>query len=92
MDLMSILINTVAGAGGGWLGNMLKKNGLGMIGNLIAGGAGGNILPMITTALGLFANSGGEGGGLNIMNIIISLLGGSAGSLIGGLFKKPEAN
>jgi len=88
MDLTSILINTVAGAGGGWLGNMLKKNGLGMVGNLIAGAAGGNVLPMITTALGLFANSAGDGGGINIINIIIALLGGSAGSLLGGLFKK----
>jgi hypothetical protein len=91
MDLMGLLLNTAVGAGGGFLGNLLKKNGLGMVGNLLAGGAGGNILPLITSALGLFASSGaadGSGGGLNITNLVISLLGGSAGSLIGGLFKK----
>lgn len=37
-SILPILINTLFGAGGGWLGNMLKSNGLGMIGNLIAGG------------------------------------------------------
>ncbi|MBK6543884.1 MAG: hypothetical protein IPO78_12390 [Saprospiraceae bacterium] len=89
MDLMSILINSIAGAAGGWLTNMLKQNGLGAVGNLIAGAAGGNILPIITTALGLFANtSSADGGGINIIGIIVSLLGGGAGSLIGGLFKK----
>ena len=34
--IMPYLLNTILGAGGGWLGNMLKKNGLGMIGNLVA--------------------------------------------------------
>jgi uncharacterized membrane protein YeaQ/YmgE (transglycosylase-associated protein family) len=88
MAFMSILTNTIAGAAGGWLGDMLKKNGLGTIGNLIAGAAGGNILPIIVSALGLLSNS--EGRAINIIGIIISLLGGSAGSLIGGLFKKAE--
>jgi hypothetical protein len=92
MALMSILGNTVAGAAGGWLGDMLKKNGLGTAGNLIAGAAGGNILPAALSALGLVANANSfdGGGGINIVGIIISLLGGSAGSLIGGLFKKAE--
>ena len=90
MDLTAILINTVAGAAGGYLGNMLKKNGLGMIGNLVAGGAGGNLLPLATSALGLFASSTGEGSGTTgmIISIVTALLGGSAGSLLGGLFKK----
>lgn len=88
MDIMSILINSVAGAGGGWLGNMLKKNGLGMVGNLIAGAAGGNILPILTSALGILGSSSAEGG-LDIMGIILSVVGGGAGSLLGGLLKKP---
>lgn len=92
MDLMTILGNTVAGAAGGWLGNMLKKNGLGMIGNLLSGAAGGNVLPYLLSALGLVANANSfdEAGSLNIVGIIISLLGGSAGSLLGGLFKKAQ--
>ncbi len=88
MDVISILTNTIAGAAGGWLGNMLKKNGLGSLGNLIAGAAGGNILPMLVSALGLLSNSAGDESGFNIMGIIISILGGGAGSLLGGLFKK----
>jgi hypothetical protein len=88
MDVTSLLINTVAGAGGGFLGNMLKKNGLGMIGNLIAGGAGGNLLPLALSALNLMG-SGGEGGSTSmVMSIVSALLGGGAGSLLGGLFKK----
>jgi uncharacterized membrane protein YeaQ/YmgE (transglycosylase-associated protein family) len=92
MDAMSILGNTILGAAGGWLGDKLKKNGLGTIGNLIAGVAGGNILPILLSALGLVANANSfdEGGGVNIVGMIISLLGGSAGSLLGGLFKKAE--
>jgi hypothetical protein len=84
MDLTSILINTVAGAAGGYLGNMLKKNGLGMIGNLLAGGAGGNLLPLATAAMGLFTGDKAS----MVTSIITALLGGSAGSLLGGLFKK----
>ncbi|MBK8956558.1 MAG: hypothetical protein IPM34_13525 [Saprospiraceae bacterium] len=90
MDLTSILINTVAGAGGGYLGNMLKKNGLGMIGNLIAGAAGGNVLPVVVSALGMLG-SGGDEGGFNLIGLIISLIGGGAGSLLGGLIKKAPA-
>jgi hypothetical protein len=84
MDLTSLLINTVAGAGGGFLGNMLKKNGLGMVGNLLAGGAGGNLLPLATAAMGLFTGDNAS----MVTSIITALLGGSAGSLLGGLFKK----
>ncbi len=86
--IVPYLLNTLLGAGGGWLGNNIKRNGLGLVGNLLAGAVGGNVLPALTSALGLFATSGGDGGGLNIVNLIISLLGGGAGSLIGGLFKK----
>ncbi len=87
---MQILINTVAGAVGGYGGNMVKKNGLGMIGNLIAGAAGGNILPILVQALNLLGSGGGEDGGFNIMGLILSLVGGGAGSLLGGLFKKAQ--
>ena len=86
-SILPILINTLLGAGGGWLGSLLKKNGLGMVGNLLAGAVGGNVLPLITSAIGLFANSGSSDGGMDIAGMLISLVGGGAGSLLGGLFK-----
>ncbi len=86
--MMPYLLNTLLGAGGGWLGNMLKKNGLGMIGNLIAGGVGGNVLPIILNAVGMMNTAAPEGGGMNWMALLTSLIGGGAGSLLGGLFKK----
>ena len=84
--ILPYLINAVVGAGGGWLGDMLKKNGLGMVGNLIAGAAGGSILPYALSALGVLPAS--TGGGLDSAAIVTSLVGGTAGSLLGGLFKK----
>ncbi|MBK7230779.1 MAG: hypothetical protein IPH93_00535 [Saprospiraceae bacterium] len=86
--ILPYLLNTLLGAGGGWLGNMLKKNGLGTVGNLIAGAVGGNALPLI---IGMLMNKGTEAaatGGFDIMGLITALVGGGAGSLIGGLFKK----
>ncbi len=89
--MTQLLINTVVGAAGGWLGNMLKKNGLGMIGNLVAGGAGGNalgfLMPMIMGGGAAAANADAGIGGM-IGPIVTALLGGGAGSLIGGLIKK----
>lgn len=84
MDLTTILINTIAGGGGGFLGNRLKKNGLGLLGNILAGAIGGNALPAILSAAGMFG-----GGGANdlIFSIISALVGGAGGSLLGGLFK-----
>ncbi len=81
--LLPYLLNTLLGAGGGYLGNMLKKNGLGMVGNLLSGAVGGNVLPLIVSAL-----MGGGGSENMVMNIVIALLGGGVGSLVGGLFKK----
>jgi uncharacterized membrane protein YeaQ/YmgE (transglycosylase-associated protein family) len=80
--ILPYLINTVAGGAGGWLGNMLKQNGLGTLGNLIAGAVGGNVLPMIVTAL-----MSGDKSNM-VVNIISAVVGGGAGSLLGGLFKK----
>jgi hypothetical protein len=86
MDITSLLINTVAGAGGGYLGNMLKQNGLGMVGNLLAGAVGGNAVPAILAAV-VPALMGGDSSNM-IMSIATALVGGGAGSLLGGLFKK----
>lgn len=85
--ILPYLINAIFGAAGGWLASLLKKNGLGMVGNLLTGAVGGNILPLITSALGLFANTEG-GNNLDLASIITALVGGGAGSLLGGLLKK----
>lgn len=84
-QILPYLINSAAGAGGGYLGNMLKKNGLGMVGNLLAGVVGGNALPMILQAV-----MGGGDNSSMIMQVVSSLLGGGLGSVVGGLFKKAE--
>lgn len=81
-QILPYLINTALGAAGGWLGNKLKANGLGGLGNILAGAVGGNALPMIVAAL-----MSGEGMGA-VMQYLLPLIGGTAGSLIGGLFKK----
>jgi hypothetical protein len=88
MDVMSLLISSAVGAGGGYLGNMLKGNGLGMIGNLVAGAVGGNALPMILSAAGMAGGAAAGDSNSMIMSIVTALLGGGAGSLLGGLFKK----
>lgn len=85
--ILPYLINAIFGAGGGWLASMLKKNDLGMLGNLLSGAVGGNILPLITSALGMFARTEG-GNNLDLASIITALVGGGAGSLLGGLIKK----
>lgn len=81
-QILPYLINTALGAGGGWLGNMLKNNGMSSVGNLIAGAVGGNALPLIAGAL---MNGEGLSG---ILQYLLPLVGGTAGSLIGGLIKK----
>jgi hypothetical protein len=89
--ILPYLIQTLGGAGGGFLGNMLKKNALGLVGNLVAGGVGGNILPIAMSALGLMGGGAGaaDGGGSSMITSILgSVLGGGLGSVVGGLLKK----
>ena len=87
-SLLPLLINALVGGGGGFLSNMLKKNGLGLVGNLVAGAVGGGGLPAIlaSVAPALLANA--DGSSNMIPTLLTSLIGGGAGSLIGGLFKK----
>lgn len=88
--LMNILINSVAGGGGSFLTNLIKKNGLSMIANLLSGVIGGNAGSYLAGAAGLLANSDGTGNNM-LMTVLSSVLGGGAGSLIGGLFGKKAA-
>jgi hypothetical protein len=81
--ITTYLIQALVGAGGGWLGNMLKANGLGAIGNLLAGAVGGVGAPAALGAAGLLA-----GGDNMLLEMVTSLVGGGLGSIIGGLFKK----
>jgi hypothetical protein len=87
--ILPYLINTVLGAGGAWLTNMLKKNNMGMVANLLSGVVGGNALPLIVSAI--MGGTGGAGGGVDVMGIITALLGGGLGSLVGGLLSKKPA-
>ncbi len=87
-SLLPLLINAAIGGGGGFLGNMLKKNGLGLVGNLLAGAVGGGGLPAILGAVAPTLLAGADGGPNMITTVLTSLIGGGAGSLIGGLFKK----
>lgn len=80
--ILPYLLNTVAGGAGGWLGNLLKNNNLGMLGNLLSGAVGGNVLPIALAALNLF------GGGNQLVSILTAVLGGGLGSLVGGMLKK----
>ncbi|HHS95068.1 MAG TPA: hypothetical protein ENJ45_00645 [Phaeodactylibacter sp.] len=84
-NLIPILINTVAGGGGGFLTNMLKKNGLSTLMNIVAGAVGGNALPALASVAGLIGTTGGDSSSM-ITSAITALVGGGAGSLIGGLF------
>ncbi len=89
-SILPILLNAVFGGGGGFLSNMLRKSGLGMLGNILSGGAGGILLPIITNLLHITntaapAADGSSASSLGIASIITSLLGGGAGSQLGGL-------
>ncbi len=92
--ILPYLINAIFGGGGGWLGSLIKKNGLGMVGNLLSGAVGGSILPKLAAMTGLLgggavdAAATASASSFDIPTIITALVGGSAGSLIGGMFKK----
>jgi uncharacterized membrane protein YeaQ/YmgE (transglycosylase-associated protein family) len=78
------LMQAVLGSAGGWLGNMLKANGLGTVGNLLAGLVGGVGANAGLGAAGVIPTDGAS----MVTTALTSLVGGSAASLIGGLLKK----
>lgn len=86
-DLLGILLHSALGGGGGFLANLAKKNGLSMGMNLLAGAIGGNVGNLLAGAAGLL----GDGGDLSLPSILTALIGGGAGSFIGGLLGKKTA-
>ena len=84
-SILPYLLNTVLGAGGAWLTNMLKKNNLSMPMNLLSGAVGGNVIPLIVQAIM------GADSSTMIMNSIMALVGGGLGSFIGGMVSKTPA-
>ncbi len=87
--LLGILFNSAVGAGGGFLSNLVKKNGLSLVMNLISGAVGGNVANVLAGLAG--AQFAQEGNDFSIMSIVTSLIGGGAGSLVGGLLGKKAA-
>jgi hypothetical protein len=82
MDIVSLIIQLVAGvAGGNAAGKGLPQVDLGPIGNSIAGAiggaGGGQLLQLLVPAL-----AGAAGGGLDLGAIIGQLVGGGAGGAI----------
>jgi len=90
-SILPYLINAVVGGGGGFLGNMIKKNGLSMAANLLSGAVGGSVLPQLLSMAGMMT---GDGGGMDIASIASALVGGTGGSLLAGLLggKKADAS
>jgi len=80
MNLLSLIIELIAGAiGGDVAGRALKEKGLGAAGNTIVGaiggGIGGQLLSLAIPGLG-GATALAAGGGLDIGSLIGQLLGG----------------
>lgn len=85
-SLLPLIINAVLGGGGGFIGNMIKKNGMSLIANLLSGAVGGSILPQIMgMVMGGGAASAAEAGAMDPMSMISAVVGGGAGSMLAGL-------
>ena len=83
-SILPLIINAVLGGGGGFLGNMIKKNGMSLIANLLSGAVGGSILPQLAGMV-MGGGAAAEAGAMDPMSMISAVVGGGAGSLIGGL-------
>ncbi len=88
-SLLPLIINAVLGGGGGFIGNMIKKNGMSLVANLLSGAVGGSILPQIMgMVMGGGADAAGaaaEAGAMDPMSMVSALVGGGAGSMLAGL-------
>ncbi len=75
MNIVGLIIQLVAGAGGGNLvGSLLKKLNMGPIWNSILGAIGGVGLGQLLPLLGL-----GQAGSLDVVSIISGIVGGGVG-------------
>ena len=83
-SILPLIINAVLGGGGGFLGNMIKKNGMSLIANLLSGAVGGSVLPQLAGMAGMLGGAT-EAGAMDPMSMVTALLGGGAGSMLGGL-------
>ena len=91
-SILPLIINAVLGGGGGFLGNMIKKNGMSLIANLLSGAVGGSILPQLA---GMVMGGGGaaaEAGAMDPMSMVSAVVGGGAGSMLAGLLGGKKAD
>jgi hypothetical protein len=80
MDIVSLIIQLVAGAvGGNVAGAAVKQYSLGTVGNSIAGIVGGGIGGQILAAVAPSLAGAAAGGGLDISAIIGQIVGGGVG-------------
>ena len=87
---MGYLIQAIIGAGGGWLmGQLGKGSGLGTVGNVATGAAGGVGLPSILAAILPSLINGG--GGTDIKSILTSAVGSALVPYLIGVFNKKAA-
>ena len=83
-SILPLIINAVLGGGGGFIGNMIKKNGMSLITNLLSGAVGGSILPQIAGMV-MGGGAAAEAGAMDPMSMVSALVGGGAGSMLAGL-------
>ncbi len=83
-SILPLIMNAVLGGGGGFLGNMIKKNGMSLIANLLSGAVGGSILPQLAGMV-MGGGAAAEAGAMDPMSMISAVVGGGAGSMLGGL-------
>ncbi len=91
-SILPLIINAVLGGGGGFLGNMVKKNGMSLVANLLSGAVGGSILPQLA---GMVMGGGGaaaEAGAMDPMSMVSAVVGGGAGSMLAGLLGGKKAD
>jgi hypothetical protein len=96
MDIVTLIIQLVAGAvGGNVAGAAVKQYSLGTVGNSIAGVVGGGIGGQILTAIVPSLGAAAAGGSLDIGAIIGQVVGGGVGGgvlmVIVGIIKQMMA-